>query len=116
VHKAFRGDAPFPAPPINWTDGQQLKKVMLEAGFSEEKLRLEKSEAWADMSEADFRSWVEKTWAYLAGIGGWHAVDEEKWDEEVDKLCEVLKAQPGTKVEGGQIKMSASQWVAIAEK
>lgn len=116
VHKAFRGDAPFPAPPINWTDGQQLKKIILEAGFKEEKLKLERSEALAVIPEGEFRAWSEKTWAYLAGIGGWHEVDAEKWDEEVDKLVEVLKGQPGTTVEGGNVSMKASQWVAVVEK
>lgn len=119
VHKAFRGEnAPFPAPPINWTDGTQLRKILVEAGFAEEKIRLESHEVATELEEGngEFRQWVEKTWAYLAGIGGWHAVDAEKWEEEVDMLAEVLKKQPSTKVEGGKVYMTASQWVAIAEK
>ncbi|KAK7181331.1 hypothetical protein DPSP01_007390 [Paraphaeosphaeria sporulosa] len=116
VHKQFRGDAAFPAPPVNWTDGQQLRRVILEAGFTEEKLRLERQEVQSVVPAGEFREWVEKTWAYLAGIGGWHEVDAEKWDEEVDRLAEVLKQQPGTTVEGGNVSMKASQWIAVVEK
>lgn len=118
VHKAFRGEtAPFPAPPVNWTDGKQLKKVLVEGGFEEGKIRLESHEVSAVLEDgAELRAWAEKTWAYLGGIGGWHAVDEEKWDEEVDMLAALLKKQPGSKVEGGKVTMTASQWVAIAEK
>ncbi|KAK4232787.1 S-adenosyl-L-methionine-dependent methyltransferase [Achaetomium macrosporum] len=118
VHKAFRGETtPFPAPPINWTDGKQLRKILVEAGFEESKIHLENHEVTTVLEEGDeFRGWVEKTWAYLAGIGGWHEVDGEKWDEEVDMLAALLKKQPGTKVEGGKVTMTASQWVAVAEK
>ncbi|KAF9736702.1 hypothetical protein PMIN06_002735 [Paraphaeosphaeria minitans] len=116
VHKQFRGDVPFPAPPVNWTDGQQLKSVILDAGFQAEKLKLESQEVQSVVPEGEFRDWVEKTWAYLAGIGGWHEVDAEKWDEEIDQLAEVLKQQPGTTVEGGNISMKASQWIAVVQK
>lgn len=118
VHRAFRGEAaPFPAPPINWTDGKQLRKILVEAGFEEGKIRLESHEVSSVLEDGEeFRAWVEKTWAYLAGIGGWHAVDGEKWDEEVDMLAELLKKQPSTTVEGGKVTMAASQWVAVAEK
>ncbi|KAK4141382.1 S-adenosyl-L-methionine-dependent methyltransferase [Dichotomopilus funicola] len=118
VHRAFRGEAvPFPAPPINWTDGTQLRKILVEAGFEEGKIRLESQEVSSVLEEGEeFRGWVEKTWAYLAGIGGWHAVDGEKWEEEVDMLAELLKKQPGTTVEGGKVTMTASQWVGVAEK
>ncbi|KAF2281478.1 S-adenosyl-L-methionine-dependent methyltransferase [Westerdykella ornata] len=118
VHKKFRGDAPFPAPPINWTDGQHLRKIMIETGFPEEKLKLESQDVVIELDEAsgEYREWVEKSWAYLAGIGGWKPEDEEKWDEEVDMLAAVLKQAPTTKVEGGKVVLPASQWVAIAEK
>ncbi len=118
VHRAFRGEAaPFPAPPINWTDGTQLRRILVEAGFEEGKIRLESHEVVAELENgAEFREWVEKTWAFLAGIGGWHEVDAEKWDEEVDMLAEVLQKQPTTKVEGGKVTMTASQWVAVAQK
>lgn len=116
VHKQFRGDVPFPAPPINWTDGQQLRKIILEAGFREEKLSLERHEVVAVIPESEFRDWTEKTWAYLAGIGGWHQVDEEKWDDEVERLADLLKQQPGTTVEGGNVSMKASQWIAVVQK
>ena len=116
VHREFRGDARFPAPPINWADGQRLRKILLESGFPEEKLRQERHDVVAVVPEAEFRDWSEKTWAYLAGIGGWHQVDSEKWDEEVDRLVEVLKQQPGTTLEDGNVSMRASQWVAVAQK
>lgn len=116
VHKQFRGDAQFPAPPINWSDGQRLRKILLEAGFEEDKLRQERHEVVATIPEADFRDWTEKTWAYLAGIGGWHQVDNEKWDEEVDRLVDVLKQQPGTMIKGGNVSMKASQWVVVVQK
>lgn len=118
VHKAFRGEAvPFPAPPISWKDGTQLRRILVEAGFEEGKIRLESHEVVVELQEGpEFREWVEKTWAFLAGIGGWHEVDAEKWDEEVDMLAELLKKQPTTKVEGDKVTMTASQWVAVAQK
>ncbi|KAK4158755.1 S-adenosyl-L-methionine-dependent methyltransferase [Cladorrhinum sp. PSN259] len=118
VHKAFRGEAvPFPAPTVNWTDGKQLRKVLVEAGFDETKMRLESHEVSTVLEDgAELRAWAEKTWAYLGGIGGWYDVDEKKWDDEVDMLVALLKGQPGSTVEGGNVTMTASQWVAVAEK
>jgi SAM-dependent methyltransferase len=123
VQQAFRGSvsgAPFaPASPaVSWADGKQLREVMVEAGFAADRVRLESHDASVELDEGsgEYREWVEKTWAYLGGIGGWRDVDGEKWDEEVDMLAETLKKQPTTKVEGGKVRLSASQWVAIAEK
>lgn len=116
THMRFRNGKPYPAPPINWSDGQQIQKVIREAGFAEGKMRVEKSEACARCAESEVRAWAERSWAFLAGIGGWYDEDEEKWDEEVDFLkSELLKAD-GIKVEGGKVEMKASQWVVIAEK
>ncbi|KAF2733586.1 S-adenosyl-L-methionine-dependent methyltransferase [Polyplosphaeria fusca] len=116
VHDAMRPGKPYPAPVINWSDGQQIQKVVAEAGFAKEGLRVEQSEAFARVPEAEFRGWVEKTWAYLAGIGLWQESDEERWDEAVDLLVKLLKEQPGTKVVDGVVQMRASQWVVVATK
>jgi SAM-dependent methyltransferase len=116
VRKEFRGDPPIPNTSVSWADGQQLKKVILEAGFKEEKLRVESQEVQSVVPEGQFRDWVEKAWAYLGGIGGWHKVDAEKWDEEVDRLAEVLKQQPGTTIEDGNVCMKVGQWIAVVEK
>ncbi|KAF2004244.1 S-adenosyl-L-methionine-dependent methyltransferase [Amniculicola lignicola CBS 123094] len=113
VSEATRGK-PFVAPPINWSDGVQIQKIMVEAGFDPEKMKVGTSEAWARTS--DLRSWAEKAWAYLAGIGGWQESDEEKWDEAVDMLVEKLRAAPGTKVVDGETWMRASQWWVVARK
>jgi ubiquinone/menaquinone biosynthesis C-methylase UbiE len=104
----------FPAPPVMWADGKQIKKVVLEAGFKEENMIVEKSEAWAKTT--DLRSWAEKSWAFLGGLGGWHEGDEEKWNEAVDSMVKVLMAQPGTKTVGDEVWMKASQWIVIATK
>jgi ubiquinone/menaquinone biosynthesis C-methylase UbiE len=114
VHNALRPGKPFPAPPINWSDGVQIQKIMKEAGFAEENTKVEKSEAWSKTS--DLRAWAEKTWAYLAGIGGWQESDEERWDEAVDLLVEKLKASPGVKVVDGETWLRASEWIVIATK
>lgn len=55
VHKQFREGAAFPAPPVSWADGKQLRKVVSEAGFKEEKLRLESQEVQSVVPEGDFR-------------------------------------------------------------
>ncbi|KAI4617558.1 uncharacterized protein J4E87_008194 [Alternaria ethzedia] len=114
VHQALRPEKPYPAPPIFWKDGQQIQKVMLEAGFSRANMRVEKSEAWAKTS--DLRDWAEKSWAYLGGIGGWAETDSERWDEAVDLLVKHLLEQEGTKRVGGEVWMRASQWAVIATK
>ncbi|KAH7083950.1 hypothetical protein FB567DRAFT_530309 [Paraphoma chrysanthemicola] len=108
-----RGARP-PLPPVNWQDGTHLRKVMLDAGFKEEKLRIEKSEAWA--KTGDLRGWAERTWAFLGGLGGWKEGDEKRWDEAVDMLVEGLLEQEGTKRVGDEVWMRASQWVAVATK
>lgn len=108
-----RGVTP-PFPPVNWQDGTQLRKVMLEAGFKAEKMRVERSEAWA--KTADLRAWAEMTWAFLGGLGGWHEGDEGRWEEAVDGLVEGLLKQPGTKKVGDEVWMRASQWVVVATK
>jgi SAM-dependent methyltransferase len=114
VHNALRPGKPFPAPPINWGDGVQIQKIMREAGFAEANTRVEKSETWA--KTGDLRAWAEKTWAYLAGIGGWQESDEERWDEAVDMLVEKLKAVPDAKVVDGETWLRASEWIVIATK
>jgi SAM-dependent methyltransferase len=114
VHEALRPGKPYPAPPVLWSDGKQIQKVMLEAGFSREEMRVEKSEAWATTGE--IRSWAEKSWAFLGGLGGWAETDEERWDEAVDLLVAHILAQPGTETIDGQVRMKASQWIVIARK
>jgi SAM-dependent methyltransferase len=114
VHNALRPGKPFPAPPTNWADGVQIQKIMKEAGFAEEKTKLETSEAWA--KTRDLRVWAEKTWAYLAGIGVWQESDEERWDEAVDLLVKKLKESQGVKVVEGETWLRASEWVVVATK
>ncbi|KAF2027423.1 S-adenosyl-L-methionine-dependent methyltransferase [Setomelanomma holmii] len=104
----------MPRPPVDWSDGKQLQKIMIDAGFKEGSLRVEKSEAWAKTK--DLRGWCEKTWAFLGGLGGWHECDEEKWDEAVGSLVTNIMAQRGTKKEGDEVWMRASQWIVIATK
>lgn len=116
VHDFTRPGTPYPAPPIGWSDGVQIQKVMREAGFAAEDMRVERSEAWARTK--DLRGWAEMAWAYLGGIGTWRAEDEGCWDEAVDKLVEVLKsgAEENVKVVDGETWMRASQWVVVAKK
>lgn len=114
THTAMRAEKPFPTPSINWADGHQIQKVMLDAGFAKDKMRVEKGDAWAKTS--DLRAWAEKSWAYLAGIGGWHESDEEKWDQAVDMLVEKLKEQDNTKDVDGETWLKAGQWVVVATK
>ncbi|KAG9191034.1 hypothetical protein G6011_09122 [Alternaria panax] len=114
VHQALRPGKPYPAPPISWKDGRQIQNVMLEAGFSRENMRVEKSEAWAKTT--DMRDWAEKSWAYLGNIGGWTETDGERWEEAVDLLMKHILEQDGTKKVGEELWMRASQWVIIAKK
>ncbi|KAF2658874.1 hypothetical protein K491DRAFT_579068, partial [Lophiostoma macrostomum CBS 122681] len=44
VHDATRNNAPYPAPPIGWSDGKQIQKIMREGGFKEEDIKVERSE------------------------------------------------------------------------
>jgi SAM-dependent methyltransferase len=114
VHEALRPGRPYPAPPILWNDGKQIQKVILEAGFTQENMRVEKSEAWAKTS--DIRGWAEKSWAFLGGLGGWLETDEERWDEAVELMVKHCLEQGGTKVVDGDVWMRATQWVVIATK
>jgi hypothetical protein len=114
VHAALRPGKPYPTPPILWNDGKQIQKVMLEAGFRREGMRVERSEAWAKMS--DIRDWAENSWAFLGGLGGWVETDGERWDEAVDLLVKFCLEQEGTEKVGGEVWMRASQWVVFAKK
>lgn len=116
VHEYVRPREPFPTPVVAWHDGQHIQKVMQEAGFKEEDMRIERSDAWAVVKSGELRGWAEKSWAYLGGIAGWFEGDEETWDQAVDKLVELLLVQPGTVVDGDEVRMKASQWVVIAKK
>ncbi|CAI6340920.1 unnamed protein product [Periconia digitata] len=121
VHAHFRSKHPFPAPTTNWIDGKHIRKVMLDAGFAEEKMKVEASEAWIKVGggDAGFRVWVEKTWAYLAGIAGWFEDDEKDWEDEVNMMVKVLKSlgeDKGVRVGDGEVLLRASQWVVVAEK
>ena len=116
VHGSIRPGKPFPTPVVAWHDGQHIQNVMRDAGFREESMRVERSDAWAVVKREGLRKWAEKSWAYLGGIAGWFDEDEETWDQAVDKLVELLLVQPGTVVEGDEVRMKASQWVVIAKK
>lgn len=116
VHEHIRPGKPFPTPVVAWHDGKHIQKVMRDAGFKEEGMRIERSDAWAVVKRSGLREWAEKSWAYLGGIAGWFEGDQEAWDEAVDKLVELLLAQSGTVVEGDEVKMKASQWVVVAKK
>lgn len=116
VHESIRPGKPFPTPVVAWHDGQHIQTVMKEAGFAEDKIRIEKSDAWAVVKRSGLRQWAEKSWAYLGGIAGWFEGDEENWDRAVDRLVELLLVQPGTVVEEDEVKMKASQWVVVAQK
>lgn len=87
---------------------------MVEAGFREEELRVEQSEAWA--KTGDLRDWAEKAWAFLGGQGGWHEGDEGRWEEAVELLAKLLLEHSGTKRVGEEVWMKASQWVVVAKK
>ncbi|KAF1933153.1 S-adenosyl-L-methionine-dependent methyltransferase [Didymella exigua CBS 183.55] len=100
VHEHIRPGKPFPTPVVAWHDGKHIQKVMRDAGFRKEDMRIEKSDAWAVMKRSLLREWAEKSWAYLGGIAGWLEGDQETWDEAVDKLVELLLVQPGTVAEG----------------
>jgi ubiquinone/menaquinone biosynthesis C-methylase UbiE len=114
AHMATRPNVPLAPPPVSWADGQQLQKVMTEAGFKKEDMKVETSEAWVKTS--DLRAWAEKTWALLGGMRGWQESDEEKWDEAVDVFVEGLLAAEGTKRVDGEVWMRASQWVVVVKK
>jgi SAM-dependent methyltransferase len=121
VHKHFRPSQPFSPPTTNWADGKQIVKVMTEAGFAQEKIRIESHEVWTvvEGGDAGFREWCEKSWAYLGGIAGWVETDEGVWAEEVNMLMKVLKGLPeekGVKVEGDVVRLRAEQWLVVAEK
>jgi ubiquinone/menaquinone biosynthesis C-methylase UbiE len=113
THAAIR-NFPMPKPPITWNDGQQIQKIMLEAGFKKENMQVKKSEAWA--TTTDLRDWAEKAWAFLANLGGWYEEDEGKWSQAVDLFVEKLLEQEGTERVGEQIRMRAEQWVVVATK
>ncbi len=116
VHETVRPGKPFPTPVIAWHDGQHIQKVMREAGFKKKDMRIEKSDAWAVVKKEDLKQWAERSWAYLGGIAGWFEDDEKTWDQAVDKLVKLLLVQPGTVIEGEEVRMKASQWVVIAKK
>ncbi|KAH6910484.1 S-adenosyl-L-methionine-dependent methyltransferase [Coprinopsis sp. MPI-PUGE-AT-0042] len=99
-----------------WHDGQHLQKVMRDAGFKQEDMKMERHEAWLEVKRQDLREWAEKIWAYMAGVAGWVEGDEEKWDQAVDTLTESLLVQPGTEITDDVVKMKGSQWVVVAKK
>ncbi|KAH6867740.1 hypothetical protein BKA70DRAFT_1414432 [Coprinopsis sp. MPI-PUGE-AT-0042] len=99
-----------------WHDGQHLQKVMRDAGFKQEDMKMERHEAWLEVKRQDLREWAEKIWAYMAGVAGWVEGDEEKWDQAVDTLTESLLVQPGTEITDDVVKMMGSQWVVVAKK
>ncbi|KAF2627385.1 S-adenosyl-L-methionine-dependent methyltransferase [Macroventuria anomochaeta] len=47
VHETIRPGKVFPTPVVAWHDGQHIQAVMQEAGFKEEDMRIERSDAWA---------------------------------------------------------------------
>jgi ubiquinone/menaquinone biosynthesis C-methylase UbiE len=115
AHTRTRPNVPFKFPPVQWSDGQQIQKIMKEAGFKEENMKIESSEAWA--KTRDLREWAEKGWAFLGGVaGGWYQGDEERWEEAVDVFVEALLQQEGTKRVGEEVWMRANQWVVVARK
>ncbi|KAF2825834.1 S-adenosyl-L-methionine-dependent methyltransferase, partial [Ophiobolus disseminans] len=44
TNKLTRPGVTFPPPTVSWADGQQIQKIMLEAGFKAENMKVETSE------------------------------------------------------------------------
>ena len=99
-----------------WADGTHLQKVMKDAGFKEENMSVHESNGWATFTRQEMRGWVEKGWAFLGGVGGWAENAEQAWDETIDLFIESLLKQPGTEVDGDNIRARGSQWAVIARK
>jgi ubiquinone/menaquinone biosynthesis C-methylase UbiE len=116
THEKMRPGKAFPLPTVEWSDGKHMKNIMVKAGFKEDDLRVERSEAWAELKRDGLRDWAEKMWAYMGGVAGWLETDEQTWHEALDIFIELLLAQPGTEVEGDEVRIKGSQWVVVAKK
>lgn len=116
THEKMRPGKGFNLPAAEWADGKHIKKIMVEAGFKENGMKVDRSEAWAEVNKDGLRDWVEKIWSYMGGIAGWLENDEDTWDKALDTFIDSLLAQPGTKVEGDEVKIKGSQWVVVARK
>ncbi|KAJ4362301.1 hypothetical protein N0V83_010394 [Neocucurbitaria cava] len=69
VAESTRGGKPMPAPPISWNDGVQIQKIMAEAGFKKENMRVDRAEVWAKTS--DLRGGPRRVGRFWAGWAGW---------------------------------------------
>ena len=124
AHEGTRGED---APPLLIGMGKEfwrpsyLISCVEEGGFDREKMTILSREtsagkSWA--SEASRRRYVGLMWSVLgATMQGWRPLDEERWDQALNMLEEVLPTLPGVTLSpDGVLSISLTGTIIIVRK
>jgi ubiquinone/menaquinone biosynthesis C-methylase UbiE len=100
-----------------WEDPAFLKRVIVEGGFSEDKIRLAKRDVYATTSHLD--RYAEMLWSFIGGTSeaGWLEEDEERWPEAIEIIKEELRKSDGCEeLDGERLRLKFIANVAVAMK
>jgi ubiquinone/menaquinone biosynthesis C-methylase UbiE len=101
---------------LYWKEHSHIRKVLLEAGFSEDSIDITQQEVYIDIK--DLNQWSQVAWT-LAGrpAEGWEEKDEERWEGATSMIREGIQKSKGFQtLEGGGCQIRCVVNVAVAKK
>jgi hypothetical protein len=101
---------------IHWHEQSHIRKVLLEAGFSDERIEIYQKEVCIELG--DLSRWSQVAWTLVGRPAeGWEEKDEERWDNATNILREDMRKSKGFKtLDGGGFQMRCLVNVAVARK
>lgn len=101
---------------LYWWEQSHIRKVLNEAGFSDDKIEISQKEVHIDLG--DLNRWSQVAWTLVGRpADGWEEKDEVRWDEATTMLQEGMRKSKGFKtLHGGRFQIRALVNVAVARK
>ncbi|RBR14455.1 uncharacterized protein FIESC28_07691 [Fusarium coffeatum] len=100
-----------------WENGNFLRDVIIQGGFSFQNVQMEKRDVFVTVGE--LKHFATMLWSFIGGTSsmGWLESDEENWDVAVDAVVEALQKSEGFKSLGdGKNVVMFKANIAVATK
>ncbi|KAL9077983.1 MAG: hypothetical protein Q9157_003107 [Trypethelium eluteriae] len=100
-----------------WEQGDFLRSIIEQGGFSTDNVKITKGDVQITTSEIN--RYATMLWSFMGGTTavGWLRTDEENWDKAIETIKQELKKTDGYKeLGGGKISLKFVANIAIATK
>lgn len=100
-----------------WEDGDFLKSVIEQGGFSRDKISIVQRDVYVTAVPVD--RYVRLLWSFIGGTTsvGWLESDEERWDEALDIIkVELSKTEGYQELEDGRLRLKFVANIATATR